>query len=115
MQDAMGEQTAAAPMQAGAAIQDGAQMQAGSPIHANAQIQVVRPSLGETLPAPHAVAGAIITGSWNMVTDREDWSELTAAWVREAFAGDVPLLGICYGHQLMAHALGGVVDYHPQG
>ena len=114
MQDAMGE-PAAVPMQAGAAIQDGAQIQAGSPIQADAQIQVVRPSLGETLPPTGAVAGAIITGSWNMVTDREDWSELTAAWVREAFAGDVPLLGICYGHQLMAHALGGVVDYHPQG
>lgn len=108
MQDALGEQ-------AGAPIHEGAQLRAGLPIHAAAPIQVVRPSLGETLPAAHAVAGAIITGSWNMVTDREDWSELTAAWVREAFARNVPLLGICYGHQLMAHALGGVVDYHPQG
>lgn len=27
----------------------------------------------------------------------------------------MPLMGVCYGHQLMAHALGGVVDYHPDG
>lgn len=25
----------------------------------------------------------------------------------------MPLFGVCYGHQLIAHALGGVVDYHP--
>nr|WP_238554139.1 hypothetical protein [Comamonas thiooxydans] len=24
-------------------------------------------------------------------------------------------MGVCYGHQLMAHALGGAVDYHPDG
>lgn len=27
----------------------------------------------------------------------------------------MPLFGVCYGHQLMAHALGGRVDFHPQG
>ncbi len=28
---------------------------------------------------------------------------------------EVPLFGVCYGHQLMAHALGGRVDYLPGG
>lgn len=50
-----------------------------------------------------------------MVTDREPWSERTAEWLRGAHGARLPLLGICYGHQLMAHALGGVVDFHPQG
>ena len=27
----------------------------------------------------------------------------------------MPLFGVCYGHQLMAHALGGEVAYHPAG
>ncbi len=27
----------------------------------------------------------------------------------------VSMFGVCYGHQLMAHALGGRVDYHPRG
>ncbi|MDB5892639.1 MAG: synthase [Rhodoferax sp.] len=77
--------------------------------------RTVCPSDGDLLPEPDAVAGAIITGSWAMVTDRADWSERTAAWVRAMVAAERPLLGVCYGHQLMAHALGGQVDYHPAG
>lgn len=77
--------------------------------------EVVCPSDGEALPEAHNVAGAIITGSWSMVTDKEDWSERTAAWVRQMVAAQRPLLGVCFGHQLMAHAMGGKVDYHPRG
>ena len=50
-----------------------------------------------------------------MVTDREVWSEYTAHWIRHAMEQKLPLLGICYGHQLISHALGGVVGYHPSG
>jgi GMP synthase (glutamine-hydrolysing) len=50
-----------------------------------------------------------------MVTDRAPWSEALAAWLREAVAAQIPVLGICYGHQLLAHALGGEVEYHPGG
>lgn len=78
-------------------------------------IDIVRPFDGDPLPDLHSIAGAIITGSWAMVTDRADWSERTAGWVRGMIAAERPLLGVCYGHQLMAHALGGTVDYHPQG
>lgn len=73
-------------------------------------------SAGETLPSWDAVAGAVVTGSPAMVTDRLPWSEGTATWLRAAMEQDLlPLLGICYGHQLLAHALGGTVDYHPRG
>lgn len=77
--------------------------------------RVVRPFLGESLPDPGSVCAAVITGSWAMVSERADWSERTAAWVREAMEVSLPLLGVCFGHQLMAHALGGHVDYHPEG
>ena len=80
-----------------------------------APVQVVRVFAGEALPAPGRHRVAIITGSWAMVTDRLGWSEATAAWIREAMRIDMPLFGVCYGHQLMAHALGGTVDYHPAG
>jgi GMP synthase (glutamine-hydrolysing) len=50
-----------------------------------------------------------------MVTDKEDWSERTADWVRVVIDAGTPLFGVCYGHQLMSHALGGEVAYHPKG
>lgn len=67
------------------------------------------------LPDATDYAGIVVTGSHAMVTDRLDWSERLAAWLAGAVARDVPVLGICYGHQLLAHAVGGEVGYRPQG
>jgi GMP synthase (glutamine-hydrolysing) len=78
-------------------------------------IQTSRPYLGEGLPQPQSVGGIIITGSHDMVTDKHSWSEKTAAWMRLAVDGEIPLLGVCYGHQLLAYALGGEVGDNPHG
>ncbi|CAG75904.1 putative glutamine amidotransferase [Pectobacterium atrosepticum SCRI1043] len=78
-------------------------------------VQVVRPDLGEPLPPFDTLAAVIISGSWSMVTDRLEWSEYTAGWLREAYYADVPLLGVCYGHQLLADALGGKIGDNPNG
>lgn len=79
------------------------------------QVRIARVDEGAPLPAPDAIAGAVITGSKAMVTDRADWSERTAGWIRAAIDADLPLFGVCYGHQLMAHALGGTVGWLPTG
>lgn len=77
------------------------------------------PPPGLPLPLPQTLAhrrmGVVVTGSHAMVTDREPWSEATAAWLAKVVALGVPVLGICYGHQLLAHALGGEVWPHPLG
>jgi GMP synthase (glutamine-hydrolysing) len=78
-------------------------------------IACVRVDNGGALPAPDSVAAVVVTGSAAMVPERLDWSERTAAWLRRAIALEVPTLGVCYGHQLLAHALGGRVDYNPRG
>ena len=70
---------------------------------------------GEPPPPLSSVAGIVITGSHAMVSDREPWSEALVPWLRDAVAAQVPMLGICYGHQLLAHALGGEVAHHPDG
>ncbi|MGM3175327.1 glutamine amidotransferase [Dickeya lacustris] len=78
-------------------------------------LQVVRPDAGDALPPAQEHDAAIISGSWSMVTDKLSWSERTAQWVRERVGMGRPLLGICYGHQLLAHALGGEVADNPNG
>jgi GMP synthase (glutamine-hydrolysing) len=79
------------------------------------QLLIVDVAAGAPLPPPQAISGAMITGSASMVTERATWSERTAGWIRNAMDVDLPLFGVCYGHQLMAHALGGRVDYLPGG
>ena len=69
----------------------------------------------EPPPAREGFAGAIVTGSAAMVSHRHDWSERAAGWLRDAAGAGLPVFGVCYGHQLLAHALGGRVDDHPQG
>lgn len=66
-------------------------------------------------PAASAVGALVITGSHEMVTDAPGRLRETAGWLRDLVAHQVPTLGICYGHQLLAHALGGRVDYRPGG
>ncbi|HMB57300.1 MAG TPA: glutamine amidotransferase [Arenimonas sp.] len=70
---------------------------------------------GESPPDVRDYAGVMVTGSGAMVSDREAWSERSADWLRDAAEAGKPLFGICYGHQLIAHALGGAVDYNPRG
>ncbi len=82
---------------------------------AREKVRVVDVSGGEPLPALSAHAGVVITGSHAMVTDRLDWSERAADWLLRAVNAGSPILGICYGHQLLAHALGGEVGNNPQG
>lgn len=79
------------------------------------RVLLVNAYADEALPDLEGIAGMIVTGSSAMVTDYAPWSERCAQYMGEAVGLTVPVLGICYGHQLLAHACGGTVGYHPQG
>jgi GMP synthase (glutamine-hydrolysing) len=78
-------------------------------------VRVVAVHEGDALPQVGAVDRVVITGSPHMVTARAPWSERTAQWLQQAHVDGVPMLGVCYGHQLLAHALGGEVAWNPNG
>ncbi|MCE3001187.1 MAG: glutamine amidotransferase [Xanthomonadaceae bacterium] len=67
------------------------------------------------LPDPRGHAGVVVTGSDAMVSHREPWGEAAAHWLRGAVEGGAFVFGVCYGHQLLGHALGGQVDDNPRG
>ena len=66
---------------------------------------------GGEFPDDPDVDGVVVTGSPASVYWDEPWIGKTALWVREAIEDGLPTLGVCFGHQLVAMALGGeVVD-----
>jgi GMP synthase (glutamine-hydrolysing) len=76
------------------------------------QVDVFR---NQPLPSLEETSAVVISGSAAMVSHREDWSEATAQWLKQAVEAGLPVLGVCYGHQLLAHALGGKVGLNPNG
>ena len=69
---------------------------------------------GQLPPRPDACDAYLITGSSAGVYDPEPWIAKTEAFLRAA-RGKAVLVGICFGHQLMAQAFGGRVIKSPKG
>lgn len=70
---------------------------------------------GELPDHIHAADAYVVGGSPASVLDQEDWIERLGAFIRQAHRAEKRLLGICFGHQLIHHALGGKVSRAAKG
>lgn len=57
----------------------------------------------------------LLTGSPIAVYDPDDWIVTLLQFVRDAFRAGKKLVGICFGHQILAHALGGHAEKSEKG
>ncbi|MGO1119783.1 glutamine amidotransferase-related protein [Rhodovibrionaceae bacterium A322] len=70
---------------------------------------------GQDLPAPADFDAYIITGSAFGAYDPEPWIPAMEAFIRAVAETNIPLVGICFGHQIIAQALGGTVEKSDKG
>lgn len=66
-------------------------------------------------PAADDGAVNLITGCNMSAYDDVPWIDRLREWVREAHCQRLPMVGICFGHQLIAQALGGKVERSSRG
>lgn len=70
---------------------------------------------GAPLPAPGDCEAVLITGSPFGVYESTPWMDPLREFIREAYREERPMVGVCFGHQVIADALGGVVRKSEKG
>jgi GMP synthase-like glutamine amidotransferase len=70
---------------------------------------------GQMPDSPEACDAYVITGSSNGVYDLDAWIPQLMQFIRDSYNAGKKLVGICFGHQILAHALGGHAEKSEKG
>lgn len=70
---------------------------------------------GEFPEHPQDCDGWLITGSKHGAYEPHDWIPPLEQFIRDVYADGRPMIGICFGHQIIAQALGGTVEKYSHG
>ena len=70
---------------------------------------------GQFPQSPDACDAYVITGSANGVYDADPWIAELIQFIQASYAAGKRLVGICFGHQILAHALGGHAEKSEKG
>ncbi|HEX9604780.1 MAG TPA: glutamine amidotransferase [Myxococcales bacterium] len=80
-----------------------------------AELPVLRAHLGETLELPAGTQGVLVSGSPLSLTRPEPWMDEVAEELLRIGERGTPVLGVCFGHQLLGRAAGSQVVRNPKG
>ncbi|PHR54349.1 MAG: glutamine amidotransferase [Robiginitomaculum sp.] len=77
---------------------------------------ITYPVLDGVLPGDvHDADGWLITGSKFGAYEPHGWIAPLEEFLRQSYSANVPIIGVCFGHQILAQALGGKVEKYAGG
>lgn len=85
------------------------------PVIPSLAIETVDLTAGQRPEGVAACEGWLITGSKYGVYDPEPWIAPLEVFLREAYGAGVPIVGVCFGHQILAEAMGGATVKSSKG
>lgn len=84
-------------------------------VNASLTIQLYDVTQGEFPASPAECDAYLISGSDQGVYDNEPWIPVLAQFIHDCYAAQRKMVGICFGHQMLAHTLGGHTEKSHKG
>lgn len=86
-----------------------------SPLLPEAEFAYLSPVTGDGFPHPQAFDGYLLTGSRHSAYEKTDWMQTEISFLQQLCERQIPVFGICFGHQIMADAFGGLTTRSEKG